>query len=204
MKSTLTLSALALSTALVAVPVIAQDQGDLTIGLGVATVVPKDDNGTLTAGGTTLDATVGNSTRPTITVEYFIRNNLGIEILAALPFKHGISLNGAHVGDTKQLPPTVTLNWHFPTTGALKPFIGAGVNFTTFFEDRIPGAELKIENSWGLAAHLGADWQLDDKRAVRFDLRYIDIDSDVYLNGDNIGKVDIDPMVAGVSYVMKF
>jgi outer membrane protein len=194
------LPALPLAASLMASPALAQDQGALTIGLGVATVVPKDDNGTL-AGS---NATIGNSTRPSITVEYFVRNNLGVEVLAALPFKHGVSLDGTYVGETKQLPPTVTLNWHFPTTGALKPFIGAGVNYTKFFEEKSALGTLKAKESFGLAAHLGADWQLDDKRAVRFDLRYIDIDSKVYLDGDYIGTAKVDPLVAGVSYVMKF
>lgn len=186
--------------ALLSGPALAQSAGDLTIGLGAALVAPKDDNGTL--GGAA--ATVDDSTRPSITVEYFIRDNLGIELLGALPFKHGINLNGAHIGETKHLPPTVTLNWHFPTGGALKPFVGIGLNYTAFFEERSSAGVLKIEDSFGASAHLGADWALDDKGAVRFDLRYIDIDSDVTLNGAPIGKVEVDPLVAGISYVMKF
>lgn len=186
--------------ALLSGPALAQSAGDLTIGLGAALVAPKDDNGTLAGAA----ATVDDSTRPSITVEYFIRDNLGIELLGALPFKHGINLNGAHIGETKHLPPTVTLNWHFPTGGALKPFVGIGLNYTAFFEERSSAGVLKIEDSFGASAHLGADWALNDKGAVRFDLRYIDIDSDVTLNGAPIGKVEVDPLVAGISYVMKF
>ncbi len=199
MKTSLLLSATALA-ALLSGPTLAQSAGDLTLGFGVAVVAPKDDNGTLAGAA----ATVDDNARPSITVEYFIRDNLGIELLGALPFKHGINLGGAHVGETKHLPPTISLNWHFPTGGALKPFVGLGLNYTTFFEERSPLGVLKIKDSFGLAAHLGADWALDDSRAVRFDLRYIDIDSDVTLDGANIGKVEVDPLVAGISYVMKF
>jgi len=63
---------------------------------------------------------------------------------------------------------------------------------------------LRVKNSWGLAAHLGADYWVNDNSAIRADLRWIDINSDVELNGENIGKVEIDPVVVGVSYVMKF
>ena len=194
------LSATALAAALLAGPALAQSAGDLTIGFGAAVVAPKSDNGTLAGAA----ATVDNGTRPSITVEYFIRDNLGIELLGALPFKHGINLNGAYAAETKHLPPTISLNWHFPTGGALKPFVGLGLNYTAFFEERMAGHELKIEDSFGVAAHLGADWALDDKRAMRFDLRYIDIDADVTLDGAPIGKVEVDPLVAGISYVMKF
>ena len=35
---------------------------------------------------------VGSSVRPTITAEYFIRDNLGLEVLASLPFQHDIDI----------------------------------------------------------------------------------------------------------------
>ena len=200
MKTFLSLLPAAALAALSSGPVLAQSAGDLTLGFGVALVAPKSDNGTLAGSA----ATVDNNARPSITLEYFIRDNLGIELLGALPFKHGVNLEGAHVGDTKHLPPTVTLNWHFPTDGALKPFVGLGLNYTTFFQESSALGDLKIKDSFGIAAHLGADWAIDDKRAVRFDLRYIDIDSDVTLDGAPIGKVEIDPMVAGISYITKF
>lgn len=195
-----TLALALISAAALTTPALAQSAGDMTLGLGLGFVQPKDDNG-IVAGGTT---EIGSNTRPTITFEYFIRDNIGLEVLAALPFKHDIKIGGAKVGTTKHLPPTVSVNYHFPTGGALKPFIGAGINYTTFFEDRSPLGDLKIDNSWGLAAHLGVDYGISEKGALRMDLRYLDIDSDVKLNGAKVGRVEVDPLVAGVAYVMKF
>ena len=68
----------------------------------------------------------------------------------------------------------------------------------------LAGSDLRVKNSWGLAAHLGGDYWISEKAAIRADLRWIDIDADVELNGENIGEVEIDPVVVGVSYVMKF
>ena len=68
----------------------------------------------------------------------------------------------------------------------------------------LAGSDLQVKNSWGLAAHLGTDYWITEKSAIRADLRWIDIDSDVHLNGTRIGKVEIDPLVVGVSYIMKF
>ena len=195
-----TLALALISAAALTTPALAQSAGDMTLGLGLGFVQPKDDNG-IVAGGTT---EIGSNTRPTITFEYFIRDNIGLEVLAALPFKHDIKIGGAKVGTTKHLPPTVSVNYHFPTGGALKPFIGAGINYTSFFEDRSPLGDLKIDNSWGLAAHLGVDYAISEKGALRMDLRYLDIDSDVKLNGAKVGRVEVDPLVAGVAYVMKF
>ncbi|MDQ1899630.1 OmpW family outer membrane protein [Paracoccus sp. WLY502] len=187
-------------------PVAAQQAGDLTLGLGLANVNPKSDNGALVGGAVPIS--IGDNTRPQITVEYFIRDNIGVELLAALPFKHSIKSNGTEIGTVKHLPPVVSLQYHFDATPQLKPFVGVGVNFTGFFDAESKGPladdELRVKNSWGLAAHLGTDYWINDRSAIRADLRWIDIDADVELNSGNIGEVEVDPVVAGISYVMKF
>ncbi|MET0549304.1 MAG: OmpW family outer membrane protein, partial [Xanthomonas sp.] len=141
--------------------------------------------------------------------EYFIADNLGIEVLAALPFKHEISIAGVgKVGETKHLPPVVSLQYHFNSAGKVSPFVGAGINYTTFFSEKTTGAlagsKLKLDDSWGLAAHAGVDIALTDKSALRVDMRWIDIDSKVKVNGSDLGTAHIDPLVYGLAYVMKF
>ena len=184
-----------------AVPAFAQSAGDWTLGVGVHQVDPKSDSG---VDGLDVDGNV----RPTITGEYFIADNLGIEVLAALPFEHDITVGGATVGSTKQLPPTVSLQYHFNSTGTVSPFIGAGLNYTTFFsedtEGALQGADLKLDDSWGLAAHAGLDFAIGQKGAIRVDVRWIDIDSDASVNGADLGTVEIDPLVYGASYMFKF
>ncbi|WP_112308867.1 OmpW/AlkL family protein [Pseudogemmobacter bohemicus] len=195
------LSAALLAALLTASPALAQDAGTITLGFGLGIVAPKDNNGALAG----MESNIGNNTRPILTLEYFIRDNIGIELLGAAPFKHDISLAGlGEIGSTKHLPPTLSVNWHIPTGGKLTPFVGLGVNYTKFFEEKSSLGTLKIKESFGLAATLGIDYALNEKAALRADIRYIDIDSDVVLNGANIGKVNIDPLVASVSYVMKF
>lgn len=201
--------ALAAVLALAATPALAQSAGSWTVGIGAHNAAPKSDNGTLTAtplGNLTMD--VGSNVRPTITGEYFLKDNLGIEVLAALPFQHDISVAGVgKVGSTKHLPPTVSLQYHFGQ-GKVKPFVGVGVNYTTFFSTKadgaIAGANLDLSDSWGLAAHLGVDFKVGEKGAIRLDYRKIDIDTKVKLNGANLGTkntVNIDPSVYGIAYV---
>lgn len=201
--------ALAAVLALAATPALAQSAGSWTVGIGAHNVAPKSDNGTLTAtplGNLTMD--VGSNVRPTITGEYFLQDNLGIEVLAALPFQHDIRVAGVgKVGSTRHLPPTVSLQYHFGQ-GKVKPFVGLGVNYTRFFstkaEGAIAGANLDLSDSWGLAAHLGVDFKVGEKGAIRLDYRKVDIDTRVKLNGANLGTkntVNIDPSVYGIAYV---
>jgi len=209
MRSTspLILAGLAAALSLAAAPAMAQSRGEWTMSAGVHQVAPKSNNGAL--GGGTLQVDVDNDIKPTITGEYFIADNLGIEVLAALPFKHDINIDGlGRVGSTKHLPPVVSLQYHFNSTGKVSPFLGAGINYTTFFSEgtggALAGSSLKLDDSWGLALHAGLDFAVSDNGALRVDLRWIDIDSKVKLDGQKMGTVNIDPLAYGVSYVFSF
>lgn len=198
--------ALALVIGGAAAPAFAQQAGEWTLGVGAHQVNPTSDNGSVVGG--TLDVEVGSNVRPTITAEYFIRNNLGIEVLASWPFEHDISIAGiGQVGSTKHLPPTVSVQYHFGQ-GTVKPFVGLGVNYTLFMseetEGALAGSDLELDSSFGLAAHAGIDFEISQKGSIRIDARWIDIDTDAKLDGVDIGTVNIDPLVYGAAYVFKF
>jgi len=205
--------ALLTAAAVGSLPALAQSAGNWTLGVGVHAVDPKSNGGNLDATALGLGplptTRIDTDTRPTITGEYFIRDNLGIEVLAALPFQHDISIDGVgRVGSSKHLPPVVSLQYHFNSASKISPFIGLGVNYTRFFEERTQGAlagtKLALDASWGLAGHAGVDIQLNPRYALRVDARYIDISSDVRVNGIKVGKADIDPLVYGAALVAKF
>ena len=207
MKQKLLPALVAAGLALATTPVFAQSAGDWTVGLGVHQVDPKSDNGAL-AGGT-LPLSIGSDARPSVTFEYFVRDNLGIEVLGALPFKHDIAVKGVgKVGQTKHLPPTFTLQYHFNSQGTVSPLLGLGVNYTTFFSEdttgALEGARLELGDSWGLAAHAGLDFKVGDRSSVRVDVRWADIDTTVEVDGARLGTANIDPLVYGAAYVMKF
>ena len=143
----------------------------------------------------------------TFTGEYFFTDNLGFEVLAALPFEHDVKLNGIEMASVKHLPPTFSLQYHFKGE-KVSPFIGLGVNYTTFFSIKekgpLSGNNLDLDSSWGLAAHAGLDFAINDNQFLRVDVRKMDIDSKVSLNGSDIGTVNIDPMIYGAAYVWSF
>ena len=194
------LAAATTALCLLAAPTLAQSQGDWTIGIGIGNVNPKSNNGTLAGGA----ATINDDTQLTLTAEYFFWDNIGIELLAASPFKHDVSINGAYAGTIKHLPPTLSVNYHFPTNGMIKPFAGIGLNYTTFFDETSPLGVLSLKDSFGVAVQLGADFAVSDQGAVRVNVRWMDIDSDVSLNGAPIGPAEIDPIVLGIAYVHRF
>lgn len=186
--------------ALAAAPALAQSAGDWTVGVGLGYVAPKSDNGLLAGAPTTIN----ENTRPTLTFEYFIQDNLGIELLAATPFKHTATIAGVDTATTKQLPPTLSLVYHFDNGSTVTPFVGAGLNYTAFFSEKSALGPVRMDDSFGLAVKAGFDVKLSEKGALRTEVRWMDIDSDVSLGGAKIGTAEIDPVVFGISYVHNF
>ena len=124
-----------------------------------------------------------------------------------MPFQHDVRLNGAQAVSFKHLPPTLSLQYHFGEE-ALRPFLGAGVNYTWTYGQKssgpLAGTEVSIGNSWGLALHGGIDYQINDRWYLGADLRWIDIDADVRVNADEVGSVQVDPLSYGAYFGWKF
>lgn len=182
----------------------ATDDDAWVLRFGAHVVNPKSDNGHLAG----MKASVDSDVKPSISLEYMITPNWGVDVLGALPFKHEVKLNGQKAATTKQLPPTLGVNYHFLPDATVSPFVGAGVNYTRFFDtkgrDLLDGAHVKIDNSWGAAAHAGIDVKLAPQWIFTADVRWVDIESDVRVNGAKVGKAKIDPWVYGVSFGYRF
>ncbi|HET8703993.1 MAG TPA: OmpW family outer membrane protein [Castellaniella sp.] len=188
---------------LAAGPALAHEAGDILLKVGVTHVEPKSDNGTVANGAVKLD--IDGSTRPSFTLTYMATRNIGIELLGAYPFKHTINAKGlGDIGSTQQLPPTLSLQWHFLPDAAFQPYVGVGLNYTTFFDTNSKLGNLSLDDSWGVAAQVGVDYKLNDRWFLNADLRYIDISSNVRLNGADIGKTRINPWVATVGVGYRF
>lgn len=191
-----------------ALPAHAHDAGDVLFKVGATQVRPKSGNGSVLDGSVDLD--VGNSVRPSFTVTYMATRNVGIELLGAWPFEHDIRGSGGlgKIGSTKQLPPTLSLQWHFLPDSTIQPYVGVGVNYTHFFDTKsegaISGSDLKLQDSWGLAGQLGVDVKISERWFMTADVRYIGISSKVKLDGQRIGTARIDPWVATVGVGYRF
>lgn len=174
------------------------------VRFGAHVVDPKAENGHLAG----MQSSISSNAKPTASVEYMITPALGVDALAAIPFRHEVRLDGQKAATTKQLPPTFGINYHFLTGETISPFVGAGFNYTRFFSTKgegiLQGANVKIDNSWGAATHAGIDFNLSSKWMVTADVRWIEIRGNVRVNGVNVGKATVDPWVYGVSAGYRF
>ncbi len=190
----------------IAAPAAHADTNDnWVVRFGGSVVDPKSNNGKLAD----LSSSVSSSVRPSASLEYMITPNIGVDLLAAWPFQHDVKLSGlGKVAQTKELPPTVGVNYHFMPNAAVSPFLGIGLNYTNFFDTKgvgaLQGAGVSIANSWGVAAHAGLDVKLSPKWIFTADLRWVDIESDVKVAGTKVGNAKINPLVYGLSLGYRF
>lgn len=177
------------------------EPGDWLIRAGASYVAPASDNHETVS--------VESATSATFNVSYMMTDCWALELLAAYPFKHDLELqDGTKIGSTKQLPPTLSLQYHFRPSETLQPYVGIGLNFTSFFDEKttgpIAGTDLNLGDSWGLEGELGLDIMLNDKVFLNMDVRYIDIDTKAELDGVSLGKVKIDPWVYSANIGFRF
>ncbi|MDH5343978.1 MAG: outer membrane beta-barrel protein [Betaproteobacteria bacterium] len=149
------------------------------------------------------------STETTLELDfsYFLTGNVALELILATK-KHGITSAGAPIGDVSLLPPTLTLQYHFaPDSASFRPYVGAGLNYTRFYDINLLGGAATVNNSsWGGALQIGADFPINKTFFLNVDVKKIWIDTDVKLTatGATVANFDINPVIIGVGLGMKF
>ena len=170
------------------------EPGDWLVRVGASYVSPASDN------HDTVD--VESATSATINLTYMMTDVWALELLAAYPFKHDLELTDeTKIGSTKLMPPTLSIQYHFRPTEKFQPYVGFGINYSGFSSEKttgpLEGTKLNLGSSWGLAGQIGFDVMLNDQWFLNVDARYIDIDTKGTLDGESIGKVEIDPFIFG-------
>jgi outer membrane protein len=179
----------------------AQDAGDWIVRGGFHSIEPKSHNHPLVG----VEDTIGL----TFSLTYMVTPNWGVELLGGLPFLHDITLQGnGAVAETELLLPTLSAQYHFNPNGRVRPYVGAGLNYTLFSGERTWGAfqgtRLELDSSTGPAAQIGVDFDVLPGWSVSLDARWLDIDTDAKLDGADLGTVEIDPYAFGLSVGYRF
>jgi len=226
MKATKLAIALLAATGIsaIATPVMAYEAGDWLIRGRIINVNPNDDSGSLFIDGTDAGpgVKVDSDTVPELDITYMIAPNWGMELILGysehtVTAEKGVAALG-DVIDAKALPPTLTLQYHFSPNSNIRPYVGAGINYTYFFDEETagavagtPGSKVKLESSWGLAAQAGVDIAINEDWFVNLDVKYIQMDTTAKFTNIAGGAIanaeidaDIDPVVWGLGIGRRF
>ncbi|MFP2768599.1 OmpW family outer membrane protein [Oceanisphaera sp. KMM 10153] len=189
---------LLVATVLLAPSAFAHQTGDILVRGGAINVSPTTDT------NDALD--VQSNTQLGLTLSYMVTDNWGVELLAATPFSHDVNLGGSEVANVKHLPPSLMAQYYFgDAQSKVRPYVGAGINYTFFFEEEgrgiLAGTDVEADDSWGLAAQAGIDMDINDNWFVNGSVWYMDIDTDVKTAAGTF-DTSIDPigLMVGLGY----
>ena len=182
------------------------------VRLRAIAVVPNESATIEVIGG---DVYIANTYVPELDFTYFFTENWAAELILATT-KHDVEAIATAVGDIELgdvwlLPPTLTFQYYF-NGDMVRPYLGAGVNYTLFYNaDEGPVADkVEYDNALGFAFQLGFDFDITDKWFINLDAKYLLLNTDVTVNattalGATVGAdVDINPFIAGVGVGMRF
>jgi outer membrane protein len=168
------------------------------------------------------DTEVSNEYIPTLTLTYFLNKNLAVELFCCFT-KHQIevaavtvpALSG-EIADSWIFPPALTLQYHFDGMGTLKPYLGAGVQYMNFFDEKtgdnsLRSSSVEIDDAWGFTLQAGVDVSVGGGWYLNADIKKTWMDTDAtWLNVNStaghtvFADVDLDPLIVSVGVGYRF
>ncbi|MCC9620996.1 outer membrane beta-barrel protein [Thalassospira sp. MA62] len=177
--------------------------GDILIRGRVLGVVPDED---VTTGALPGDGNVDDDYIPELDFSYFVTDNIAFELIAGTS-KHDVSWDGgSDLGSVRLLPPTLTAQYHFMPDSRFSPYVGAGINYTFFYDAKSGDFDsIKYDDGFGYAFQAGFDYAISGPWSLNVDVKKIFLDTDVAVNGGAVNAdADLDPWLFGVGVGYRF
>ena len=189
--------------------------GDVLLRARAITVAPNERSGSILPAFPGEKVRIDNSVMPELDLTYMATDNIGFELIASTTKHHADGRSGTtgsigRLASTWVLPPTLTVQYHFMPRSTVRPYVGAGINYTIFWnekassglEDAVGRTRVHMSDSVGWAAQAGIDIDLSRKVFLNLDVKYIDIDTTARLDTAAIGtqrvRLNVDPLVFGI------
>jgi outer membrane protein W len=110
----------------------------------------------------------------------------------------------APIGSVEALPVTVLLQYR-PTIGdRVRPYVGAGLNFTAVWEKAGALDSTDLSSSFVPAVQIGADVRLSPRVFLNVDLKWNPWRTDIDAEGYQIAHLQIDPVALGIGIGFRF
>jgi len=195
MSKTIGLAALALA---LAVPTaFAQDTGNWLVrgrALNLHSANKNSEN---------VPVSINNKTFPEVDISYFYTPNLAVELVLTYPQKQDVRLGSSTIGSLKHLPPTLSFQYHF-TGLPVRPYVGAGLNYTMFSSVNLPAGLTIKKSSTGLAYGAGFDYPVGGGWLINVDVKKVQIKTDISSNGSKIDTFKVDPTLFSLGVGKRF
>ncbi|MES2091525.1 MAG: OmpW family outer membrane protein [Pseudomonadota bacterium] len=202
MKKSFTLriaAALTLSAAVLAPAVATAAEGNWLVRVRAVHLDPanKDDTG--------LNLNINSKVIPELDISYFVTPNIAAELVLTYPQKQDVRAGSTKIGTLRHLPPTLTAQYHFLPTGTIRPYVGAGVNYTNFTTVSldVPGVNID-RGSFGWALQAGVDFKLAENLYLNLDVKKVQIHAVITSGATKLGTLKVDPTLVGIGLGWRF
>lgn len=199
-------AALMLAAAPAALAAAPYEAGDFLVRVRVVDAMP--DIGSQVNLGSQYHVTSSDFALPEVDFTYFLDPHWSLELIAGTS-KHSLYLNkSVYLGSAWLLPPTLTAQYHFDQLGPFKPYVGAGINYSLFYDKRGTSGlgKLKMTDQWGFALQAGADIPLteDGRYFLNVDVKKIFVSTHASFTASAAtANVDVNPWVFGAGVGVK-
>lgn len=195
--------------------------GDKLFRVRAILVTPQESSSDVLPAFPGEEVKVTDAVMPEVDFTYMVTDSIGLELIVATT-KHkaqgktGVTGSLGTLTSTWVLPPTLTVNYHFNSKGKVRPYLGAGLNYTVFYsedasedlEDAVGPTKVKLSDSFGPALQAGIDIDVSPTMFVNLDVKWIDMDTTATLDTTAIGeqkvRVHLDPIVLGAGVGWRF
>ena len=205
---------------------IAVQQGDWLVRTRIIKVAPSNNQITDMSGTPVLvpaGIDVDSAVTLDIDITYMFTNNFGVELLLDLTSQHDITGTGnasalGKIGEVTTLPPSLIAQYHFMPQNNIRPYAGAGINYTFFLSESTTDSltnflgagstGLKVDDSFGFVIQAGVDFDINKNWYWNLDAKYLFLDTTATITADgaDVLKVDfdLDPLILGVGIGTRF
>ncbi|HJU70290.1 MAG TPA: OmpW family outer membrane protein [Paucimonas sp.] len=197
-----------------------------TVRVGVAHLAIHSDSPNLSSNGPAFltpqpaGLTVGDATTLLLAYTRRLDQHWAFEVDMGVPPRHDVNGTGTLqpfgvIARVKQAGPTVFVNYNFGAEeNKFRPFLGVGVNYTHFFDAQSSSSgnlasggptKISLSDSVGLAAQVGASYQLTDRWSLVGSIVAAKVKSDMTATTGSLERkttIDFRPVVytLGVAY----
>ncbi len=147
-----------------------------------------------------IEVDISSTIAPELGIAYFFSRKMSAELMVSTS-THDVEVEGgANLGSISLISPTISLLHHMYINEKWKPYIGAGLNFTAFYnEDAGDLDAIEYDNQVGYAIQAGLDYRINDKWFINLDFRKVFLKTEVTGNNnpDSTAEVNVDPIILG-------
>jgi outer membrane protein len=174
--------------------------GHFQVRLRGLAIVP-DASANITVGGVPIGGKTSATTsfQPELDGTYFLTDHIAVEAIAAVTQHSVHNTVAGNIGSVWLLPPTVTAQYHFNPTGAFRPYVGLGVNYTFFFSPKSALPQIHYADNAGFALQAGADIPVGDgPYFINVDAKKLFLSTTVTAAGGLVhANADLNPWILG-------